>query len=213
MTRPLKSRTSRLAPRLVIENGLNKGDEYIVRKPVTLIGRNESCDLVVSDPLVSRRHCQILWDGVYCTVEDMGSTNGTYVNGQPLSAAYALRPGDRLQVADVIFNFTDPQATQIGQKWPRLNIERAAKQVSVNGESIELSPKEYALLLYLDEHSDRICSKEELSKAVWPEYKGDVFDYHVESLIKRLRQKLEPAAEEAHLVVTIRGRGYRLIKP
>jgi pSer/pThr/pTyr-binding forkhead associated (FHA) protein len=57
MTRPLKPRTSRLAPRLVIENGLNKGDEYIVRKPVTLIGRSESCDLIVSDPLVSRRHC------------------------------------------------------------------------------------------------------------------------------------------------------------
>jgi DNA-binding winged helix-turn-helix (wHTH) protein len=85
--------------------------------------------------------------------------------------------------------------------------------VSVNGEVIDLSAKEYALLLYLDEHSDRICSKEELSKAVWPEYKGAVFDYQVESLIKRLRRKLEPEAEEPHLVVTIRGRGYRLITP
>jgi DNA-binding winged helix-turn-helix (wHTH) protein len=213
MTRSLKPRTSRLAPRLVIEDGLNKGDEYIVRKPVTLIGRNESCDLIVSDPLVSRRHCQILWDGVYCTVEDLGSTNGTYVNGQRLTAAYALRPGDRLQIADVIFNFADPQATLIGHKWPKLKIERPAKRVSVNGELIELSTKEYALLLYLDEHSDRICSKEELTKAVWPEYQGDVFDYQVESLIKRLRQKLEPEAEESHLVVTIRGRGYRLINP
>jgi hypothetical protein len=213
MTRPLKPRTSRLAPRLVIENGLNKGDEYIVRKPVTLIGRNESCDLIISDPLVSRRHCQILWDGVYCTVEDLGSTNGTYVNSQPLTAAYALRPGDRLQVADVVFNFADPQATLIGQQWPRLTIEQATRQVTLNGTLIELSAKEYALLSYLDEHSARICSKEELSKAVWPEYQGDVFDYQVESLIRRLRQKLEPEADEPHLVVTIRGRGYRLIKP
>src|SRR5512143_3792453 len=213
MTRPLKPRTSRLAPRLVVENGLSKGDEYIVRKPVILIGRNESCDLIVSDPLVSRRHCQISWDGVYCTVEDLGSTNGTYVNGELLTAAYALRPGDRLQVADVVFNFSDPQATLIGHQWPKLKIERTVRRVTVNGELVELSAKEYALLLYLDEHSDRICSKEELSKAVWPEYKGDVFDYQVESLIKRLRQKLEPEAEEPHLVVTIRGRGYRLIKP
>jgi len=213
MTRPLKSRTSRLAPRLVIDNGLNKGDEYIVRKPVTLIGRNESCDLIVSDPLVSRRHCQILWDGVYCTVEDLGSTNGTYVNGQPLTTAYALRPGDRLQISDVVFNFADPQATLIGKQWPNLTIEPSTRQVTVNGKLIELSAKEYALLSYLDEHSARICSKEELSKAVWPEYQGDVFDYQVESLIKRLRQKLEPEAEESHLVVTLRGRGYRLIKP
>lgn len=213
MTRPLKSHTSRLAPRLVIESGPNKGDEYIVRKPVTLIGRNESCDLIVSDPLVSRRHCQLLWDGVYCTVEDLGSTNGTYVNQQLLKAAYALRPGDRLQVADVVFNFADPQATLVGHKWPRLKIERVTRRVTINEEVIELSTKEYALLLYLDDHADRICSKEELSKAIWPEYQGDVFDYQVESLIRRLRQKLEPDAEESHLVVTIRGRGYRLIKP
>jgi hypothetical protein len=212
MTRPLKPRTSRLAPRLVVENGLNKGDEYIVRKPVTLIGRNESCDLVVSNPLVSRRHCQILWDGVYCTIEDLGSTNGTYVNGQRLAAAYALRPGDRLQIADVVFNFADPQAMLIGHQWPKLQIERTARRVTVDGAGVELSAKEHALLLYLDEHSDRICSKAELSKAIWPEYKGDVFDYQVESLIKRLRHKLEPEAEESHLVVTIRGRGYRLIK-
>jgi len=213
MTRPLKPRTSRLAPRLVVENGLGKGDEYIVRKPVTLIGRGESCDLIVSDPLVSRRHCQISWDGVYCTVEDLSSTNGTYVNGQQLTAAYALRPGDRLQVADVVFRFTDPQATLVGHNWPKLKIARDTQHVSVNGESIELSAKEYALLLYLDEHADRICSKEELSKAVWPEYKKDVFDYQIESLIRRLRQKLEPDAEEPHLVVTIRSRGYRLVKP
>jgi pSer/pThr/pTyr-binding forkhead associated (FHA) protein len=148
MTRSLKPRTSRLAPRLVIENGLNKGDEYIVHKPVTLIGRNESCDLIVSDPLVSRRHCQILWDGVYCTVEDLGSTNGTYVNGQPLTAVYALRPGDRLQVAHVVFDFADPQATLIGHKWPKLEIEQAARRVTVNGEVVELSAKEHALLLY-----------------------------------------------------------------
>jgi hypothetical protein len=213
MTRPLKPRTSHLAPRLVIESGPNKGDEYIVRKPVTLIGRNEVCDLIVSDPLVSRRHCQILWDGVYCTVEDLGSTNGTYVNSQQLTAAYALRPSDRLKVADVVFLFTDPQATLVGHKWPKLKIDRSTKRVTVNDDVVELSAKEYALLLYLDDHSDRICSKEELTQAVWPEYTGDVFDYQVESLIKRLRQKLEPDAEESHLVVTLRGRGYRLIKP
>jgi hypothetical protein len=211
-TKTLKPRTSRLAPRLVIESGPHKGEEYIVRKQTTLIGRNEACDLVVDDSQVSRRHCQISWDGVYCTVEDLGSTNGTFINGQPLMAAYALRPGDKVQVANVIFQFADPQATLVGHKWPKLKIERATRRVTVNGESVELSAKEYALLLYFDDHADRICSREEISKAVWPEYEGSVFDYQVESLIKRLRQKLEPDAEESHLVVTIRGRGYRLVK-
>ncbi len=211
-TKALKPRTSRLAPRLVIESGPHQGDEYIIRKQTTLIGRNETCDLVVDDSQVSRRHCQILWDGVYCTLEDLGSTNGTFINGQRLQAAYALRPGDKVQVANVIFQFADPQATLVGHKWPKLKIERPTRRVSVNGEAVELSTKEYTLLLYLDDHSDRICSREDISKAVWPEYEGNVFDYQVESLIKRLRQKLEPDAEEPHLIVTIRGRGYRLIK-
>lgn len=211
-TKALKPRTSRLAPRLFIKSGPHQGDEYIIRKQTTLIGRNESCDLTVDDSQVSRRHCQISWDGVYCTLEDLGSTNGTFINGQPLTAAYALRPGDKVQVANVVFQFADPQATLVGHKWPKLKIERPTRRVSVNGELIELSAKEYTLLLYFDDHADRICSREEISKAVWPEYKGNVFDYQVESLIKRLRQKLEPDAEESHLVVTIRGRGYRLVK-
>ncbi len=211
-TKTLKPRTSRLAPRLHIESGPQQGNEYLVRKPTTLIGRHEACDLVVDDAQVSRRHCQISWDGVYCTLEDLGSTNGTFINGQPLTAAYALRPGDKVQVANVIFQFIDPQATLVGHKWPKLKIERPTRRVTVNGDPIELSAKEYTLLLFLDDHADRICSREEITTAVWPEYKGSVFDYQVESLIKRLRQKLEPDAEESHLVVTIRGRGYRLVK-
>ena len=129
-TKTLKPRTSRLAPRLVIESGPHKGDEYIVRKQTTLIGRHVACDLVVDDAQVSRRHCQISWDGVYCTVEDLGSTNGTFINGQPLTAAYALRPGDKVQVANVIFQFADPQATLVGHKWPKLKIERATRRVT-----------------------------------------------------------------------------------
>jgi hypothetical protein len=196
----------------MIESGPHKGDEYIIRKPLTAVGRHETCDLVVDDSLVSRRHCQIVWDGVYCTVEDLGSTNGTFVNGQQLSAVYSLHPGDTVQVADTIFRFADPQATLVAHKWPKLKIERPARHVLVNAEQVELSAKEYALLIYLDDHSDRICSKGEIAKAVWPEYRGDVFDYQVESLVKRLRQKLEPDEEESHFVVTMRGRGYRLVK-
>jgi DNA-binding response OmpR family regulator len=149
---------------------------------------------------------------VYCTVEDLGSTNGTFVNGQQLSTVYSLHPGDTVQVAGTIFRFADPQATLVAHNWPKLKIDRPARRVLVNAERVELSAKEYALLLYLDDHSDRICSKGEIAKAVWPEYRGDVFDYQVESLVKRLRQKLEPDEEEPHFVVTMRGRGYRLVK-
>jgi hypothetical protein len=211
MSKTTKSRTAQFAPKFLVESGPDQGTECLIRKPVTLIGRNETCDLVVDDPLVSRRHCQITWDGVYCTVEDLGSTNGTTVNGQPLTTAHVLRPGDRVKVAEVVFCFTDPQATLVGHKWPKLKIDRAARSVTVNEQSVDLSEKEYSLLIYLDDHTGNICSKEEITRAVWPDYLGDVFDYQVESLVKRLRQKLEPDEEESHLVLTVRGRGYRLL--
>ena len=100
----------------------------------------------------------------------------------------------------------------MGQKWPKLHVDQAARRVAVDERAVELSDKEYALLIFLYDRADRICSKEEISRAVWPNYLGDVFDYQVESLIKRLRQKLEPDAEEPRLILTVRGRGYRLVR-
>lgn len=213
MTRPLKLRTSRLAPRLVIQNGPLQGQEYIIRKSTTLLGRDETCDITLADQLVSRRHCHLTWDGVYCAVEDLRSTNGTFVNDQRLVEPHILRSGDAIRVAGTVLSFTDPQSTSAGPRLPKLMVEPATKRVTVNDKLIELSAKEYALLAYLNKHSDRVCSKDSIAKAVWPEYRGDVFDYQVESLVKRLRKKLEPDAEESHLVVTIYGKGYRLLKP
>ncbi len=212
-THPLKHRTSRLVPRLVIQHGPRQGEEFLIRKSTTLLGRSETCDVPLDDQLVSRRHCHILWDGEYCTLEDLRSTNGTFVNDRRLIEPYVLRTGDVIRVAGTSLIFNDPQGTLVLKKQPRLNIEPAAKRVAVNERPIELSAKEYALLIYLSQNGNRVCSKEDIARAVWPDYQGDVFDYQVESLVKRLRQKLEPDAEESHFVVTIYGKGYRLLKP
>lgn len=212
-TRPLKYRTARLAPRLTVQTGPRQGEVFIIRKSTTLIGRSETCDITIAEQLVSRRHCHIIWDGAYCTLEDLGSTNGTFVNEHRLIEPHVLRPGDVIRVAGISLSFLDPQATLILPKWPQLVIERTAKRVTVDGKPVELSAKEYALLIYLHDSNGRVCSKGAIAKAVWPDYKGDVFDYQIESLVKRLRQKLEPNAEESHFVATIYGKGYRLMKP
>ena len=54
-------------------------------------------------------------------------------------------------------------------------------------------------------------SKQEIAAVVWPEYHADVGDYQVESLIKRLREKLEPDPRNPVLILTVRGRGYKVI--
>lgn len=62
----------------------------------TLIGRDVSCQVVIIGPLVSRRHARVLLEDGELTVEDLGSTNGTFLNGAKVQGRVPLRPGDRI---------------------------------------------------------------------------------------------------------------------
>jgi hypothetical protein len=71
---------------------------------LTSIGRASDNDVIVDDPLVSRHHCQLkLQPGAY-SFADLGSRNGSFVNGQPVSQV-ALGPGDRIQIGDTEIEF------------------------------------------------------------------------------------------------------------
>jgi len=66
----------------------------------TLVGRASSCDLVINDTSVSRRHAQVAVTDGTCVVTDLGSRNGTYINGDQIESG-ELRDGDRLVVGEV----------------------------------------------------------------------------------------------------------------
>ncbi len=61
-----------------------------------IIGSNSACDLVVKDPIVSGRHCRLARDGSAFLIEDLGSTNGTYVNGRKAVGPTTVTPDDRI---------------------------------------------------------------------------------------------------------------------
>jgi pSer/pThr/pTyr-binding forkhead associated (FHA) protein len=67
------------------------------------IGREASTGLPIDDEQASRRHTRVTAEGDHALVEDLGSTNGTYLNGQPIEGERTLRPGDRLRVGLTIF--------------------------------------------------------------------------------------------------------------
>ena len=67
----------------------------------TRIGRSSSCDLVVDDDSVSRRHAEIALRGGVCVIRDLGSCNGTMVNGRTVQRA-RLRRGDELQLGETV---------------------------------------------------------------------------------------------------------------
>ena len=69
---------------------------------VILIGRDQSCNFIVDDPSVSRNHAQIINYGTHVCVVDLGSSNGTFVNGVRVSSETSLHQGDELKVGNVI---------------------------------------------------------------------------------------------------------------
>jgi pSer/pThr/pTyr-binding forkhead associated (FHA) protein len=187
------------------------GREHSLRNENTVIGRAVDSDIIITSKRVSREHACVRREGWKVILEDLGSTNGTYLNDERLMAPVILRDQDQVKIGDVVFTFHDPDITFNESVFPVLSIDAASGIVRVDRQQVQLSAKEFALLCYLHEHSNEICSKDEIAEAVWPEYQSGVYDYQIENLMRRLRTKLEPDPAEPIMLLTIRGRGYRLI--
>lgn len=180
-----------------------------------VLGRAPDCAIVVAEPRVSRHHAELRREGHGYLLADLGSTNGTFLNGQRLArgsapAAWPLQDGDVVEVGSARFVYRDPEATLDTGGLPRLVLDEAGGQVWVDRQPVCLSPKQYALLHLLWSRRGLPCSREEIARAVWPECPQHVYDYQVQSLVKRLRLKIEPDPSRPGVVLTVRGRGYRL---
>jgi hypothetical protein len=66
-----------------------------------VIGRSPGADIVIGDDFVSGRHARIAPSGDGAVLEDLGSTNGTLLNGKPVTAPCSLRPGDMIDIGTV----------------------------------------------------------------------------------------------------------------
>jgi len=77
-----------------------KGVSLPVTGPV-VIGRSPGADIVIGDDFVSGRHARVSPSGGQVVVEDLGSTNGTLLNGSPVSRPQNLKPGDRIDIGTV----------------------------------------------------------------------------------------------------------------
>jgi adenylate cyclase len=75
------------------------GDPIPMVKPTLLVGRRESCDIVLRFGNVSAHHCELSLEKGYWFVKDLNSRNGTKVNGLRVTARKRIDPGDRLAIA------------------------------------------------------------------------------------------------------------------
>jgi pSer/pThr/pTyr-binding forkhead associated (FHA) protein len=89
---------------LGIMKPLGGGDPIPLKKQELLVGRRASCDICLEFENVSGKHCQLkLIQGIW-TVRDLGSTNGTTVNGSQINSDHSLMPDDELGIAGHLYN-------------------------------------------------------------------------------------------------------------
>ncbi len=103
---------------LVMRTGPTPGKAFVLNKAETTVGRDTSNDIVINDAEISRKHARIINTAGGYLLEDLGSTNGTFVNGQRLMGPHSLRPGELVMFGEnvsLVFESSsyDPSATVV----------------------------------------------------------------------------------------------------
>jgi hypothetical protein len=84
--------------------GLRSGAAYDLSEGA-MLGRGDGADIRLEDAFASSRHARLVPEGDVIVLEDLGSTNGTYLNGEPLQGPQPLHVGDRIRIGDSEFTF------------------------------------------------------------------------------------------------------------
>lgn len=188
-------------------------ERWPLDRDATGIGRWEGNDIVLGDPEASRRHAQIRREGGRYVLVDLGSKNGTFVNGAPIGGATPLRDGDEIAIPPrFAFVFVDNEATAaFAEARPGLRIDEAARRVTLDGRAIDppLPPNQFALLTLLASHPGRVFSRGEIAAACYPGEEDGVSDLAIDGIVRRLRARLQAIDPSREHVTAVRGHGFR----
>lgn len=92
-----------------------KAVSYSLSEEETVLGRHPECQIQLDSNMVSRRHAQVVGEGTQFFVEDLGSGNGTFVNGKKIDGRTQLAHEDRLKVGPILFRFETEQGDESKQ--------------------------------------------------------------------------------------------------
>ena len=191
---------------LIVEKGSEDASVIPLEQATHVIGKLPDADIPLDNPFVSRRHAQILMDQGRFKISDLGSKNGTYVNGLRLTTEPRwLNSGDRIELGrdQVLLRFQAATTTlTLPDAW-------------VQGVVLEprLSRKEFDVLELLYRRRGEACSKDDIAGHAWPERShGDVSDQEIEQRVRRLRLRVEQDPSQPRHILNVRGYGYKLAK-
>ena len=205
-------------PMLLIKEGELAGQDWPLNKDVIMIGRGADCDVHLSERAVSRLHARIERRNQGYLLLDLGSKNGTHVNGQEIRDPYLLQDGDEIQIAMCVkLSFIGADATVPlsfeGVTGSAVRIDKGTRRVWVRGQELDppLSPAQYRLLELLADADGQVISRDDLVQVVWPDDAEEgISEQAIDALVRRLRDRLAEIAPDHQYIVTVRGHGFRL---
>lgn len=204
-----------------IQDGPSAQQVIAIDLATFVIGRATASHLVILDDQISRQHIRLVNQADRYWIDDLGSSNGTYLNDRRLepNQAQPLHHGDKINLANrIVFRFEDPFVTYKGAQptailSPGLQISLEQQQVYVRYQKLEppLTIKEFRCLSLLFSNQDRVVMREEIANHVWPEYnerRDAVSEAMIDTLISRVRRRLKELDEHEYIQV-IRSRGFQ----
>lgn len=208
-------------PVLIMHEGQLAGQRWSMDSDVLTIGRAADCDITLPERPVSRYHARIRRQGDRFLVEDLGSKNGTHINGTPIQGTMTVQDGDEVQIALCVkFLFigtgaTVPLTPSTTVPTGRLVVDTERRQVWIDDQLVDppLSLAQFRLLELLYNQDGAVCSRDQVIDVVWPDTQGlGVSEQAIDALVRRLRDRLAEVNDH-ELVVTVRGHGFRLDNP
>lgn len=131
---------------VVTGEGPLRGEQLVIEGDELVLGRRENSDLHLADPHVSRAHALIRRQSGAIWLEDLGSTGGTFVNGEAVTGSQALRHGDVVRFGSVETRFEDRSS-----QMEREDATEMLEPVAPAEEKPVLSPRQHEVLCYLQQ--------------------------------------------------------------
>lgn len=205
------------AAMMILKQGEASQERWSLGSGETTIGRGDDNDIVLPVREVSRFHARIWLQRGNWMIEDQGSRNGTFVNGERVEGARQLKDGEEVGIAEIFrFLFVDVDMTA-PTNWKNelralIEIDAQDRRVWVTGQEIkpELSPLQFALLELLNDSKGELVSREQVARLLWPEAEGIISEQAIDSLVFRLRGRIAQIDPGRDYIKTVRGHGFRL---
>jgi len=214
-------------PSLIAQAGPLNGQRWILKGDV-IVGRDDSCNVIIQNRQVSRYHARFVTLPHGVQLEDLGSKNGTHINGHEVVEPIILQDGDVIQIAfaqQFIYLSSDStlplelppeKPTEIVPVPRLLRLDKRSRRVWIGDEELlpPLSVSQYQLLELLFDNPGRVVSRAELVQAVWGKEDAiGISEQALDALVRRLRDRLASINSDHPFLITVRGHGLRMDNP